>query len=236
MRSKNEDALLVLPKYDIFAVADGVGGLHSGEIASRKAVVGIEDFLRRNPIGGADELEGKYRINWLKSYFLRCFQKINNDILGMTKRDPEKSGMATTAVVTYLDAQLLYVINIGDSRAYIVRDGEISQLTEDHTYVNNLISAGTLTKSEARMHPKKNMITKALGVDSVVEPDFFYFDIQKGDRVLLCSDGLHGELTDDEICVVMNSETDPGKVCKTLVKLANDKGGNDNVTVVLFEI
>ncbi|MDR0357682.1 MAG: Stp1/IreP family PP2C-type Ser/Thr phosphatase [Clostridiales Family XIII bacterium] len=235
-RAENEDALLVLPKYNLFAVADGVGGRSSGEIASRKAVNGIEAFLKANPIEKTENMEGKYRRNWFKSYFLRCFQKINNDILEISARDPSTEGMATTAVVAYGDGDALFIINIGDSRAYIVRDGEISQLTEDHTYVNKLVNAGALTRSEARNHPQKNMITRALGVSGDEEPDFYYYDVQKHDRVLLCTDGLHGELTDDEIRDIITAEQNLNTVCRNLVKAANDRGGNDNITVVCWEI
>jgi protein phosphatase len=235
-RDGNEDALLVLPKYRLFAVADGVGGRNSGEIASRKAVNGIEDFLKANPVDKPDNMEGKYRHNWYKSYFLRCFQKINSDILSMSAHDPVRVGMATTAVVAYLDGSVLYIVNIGDSRAYIVRDGEISQLTEDHTYVNQLVSDGALTRNEARHHPQKNMITRALGVPGGAEPDFYYYDTQENDRILLCTDGLHGELTDEEIRDTLNGEKSPNAVCRRLVKAANDRGGADNITVICFEI
>ncbi|MDR1028542.1 MAG: Stp1/IreP family PP2C-type Ser/Thr phosphatase [Clostridiales Family XIII bacterium] len=235
-RDGNEDALLVLPKYSLFAVADGVGGRSSGEIASRKAINGIEDFLKTNPIDKLENMEGKYRHNWFKSYFLRCFRKINNDILDVSLRDPEKEGMATTAVVAYVDGDVLYIINIGDSRAYILRDGEIGQLTEDHTYVNKLIDKGMLTKSEARLHPQKNMITRALGVINGAEPDFFHYDIRGKDRVLLCTDGLHGELTDEEIRDTALAEQNLNAVCRNLVREANNRGGNDNITVVCLEI
>ncbi|MDR1953059.1 MAG: Stp1/IreP family PP2C-type Ser/Thr phosphatase [Clostridiales Family XIII bacterium] len=235
-RDGNEDALLVLPKYNLFAVADGVGGRNSGEIASRKAIVGIENFFKTNPIERSDEMEGDDRYNRLESYFLRCFRKINNDILGIATREPLNEGMATTAVVAYLDGDILYVVNIGDSRAYIVRDGEISQLTEDHTYVNKLISVGALTSNEARQHPQKNMITRALGVSGGGEPDFYHYDIREKDRILLCTDGLHGELTDVEIRDVMFAEQDLNQVCRNLVKAANEKGGNDNITVVCIDI
>jgi protein phosphatase len=140
--------------------------------------------------------------------------------------------MATTAVAAYFDDGMLYITNVGDSRAYMIRDGEIVQLTEDHTYVNNLINAGTLTKSEARDHPQKNMITRALGAGNETEPDFYYYGMQAGDRVLLCTDGLHGELTDENICAVVTSGDNLNAVCRELVRQANEKGGHDNITVV----
>jgi protein phosphatase len=234
-RTVNEDALLVLPGQGLFAVADGVGGGNAGELASRSAVNGIEEFLKNNPISHAADMEGKYRVNWFKGYFLRCFRKINGDIRSIAQAQPESAGMATTAVTAYFDGGSLYITNIGDSRAYIVRAGEITQLTEDHSYVADLVSAGNLTKSEARDHPNKNMITRALGAGPEAEPDFYCFDIEPGDRVLLCTDGLHGELTDEEIGRTVKSEDDLNDVCRKLVRRANGKGGNDNITVVCVE-
>jgi protein phosphatase len=234
-RALNEDALLVSPGDGLFAVADGVGGSNSGEIASRSAMAGIEDFFNSNPISQAADMEGKYRHNWFKGYFLRCFRKINHDIINIAQSSPDNSGMATTAVTAYFDDKTLYITNIGDSRAYMIRAGEIIQLTEDHSYVANLISTGSLTKSEAREHPRKNMITRALGAGTEAEPDFYSFDVERGDLVLLCTDGLHGELTDEEICETLKGERDMNKACKKLVQAANDKGGRDNITVVCVE-
>ncbi|MDR3364787.1 MAG: Stp1/IreP family PP2C-type Ser/Thr phosphatase [Clostridiales Family XIII bacterium] len=234
-REGNEDALLLLPSRGIYAVADGVGGHNSGEVASRKAMAGIENFLAANPMSGADDLQGKYRENWLKGYFLRCLQKVNAEILREAASDPVMDRMATTVVLGFLDMESLYVVNVGDSRAYILRDGELTQLTEDHSYVNKLINAGTLTKSEARMHPQKNIITKALGSAKHTEPDFYRFDLHQGDRVMLCTDGLHGELTDDEIAETLRHKEDLNGICRLLVDAANEKGGHDNITVVCVD-
>jgi protein phosphatase len=234
-RAINEDALLVLPGEGVFAVADGVGGSNSGEIASRSAVNGIEEFLKNNPISPGPDTEDRYRSNWFKGYFFRCFRKLNHDIRSIARSCPENTGMATTAVVAYFDADSLYVTNIGDSRAYMVRSGEITQLTEDHSYVANLVSTGSLTKSEARAHPDKNMITRALGAESEAEPDFYSFGVEAGDRILLCTDGLHGEVTDEEIREAVKDGKDMNKICRTLVRMANDKGGLDNITVVCVE-
>jgi protein phosphatase len=235
-RTINEDALLVLPGDSLFAVADGVGGGNSGEIASRSAVNGIEGFLKGNPIAHAEDMDGKYRDNWFKGYFFRCFRKINSDIRSTAQEKPENEGMATTAVAAYFDGGTLYLTNIGDSRAYIIRSGEITQLTEDHSYVAGLVSTGSLTKNEAREHPRKNMITRALGAWPDAEPDFYRFNTEQDDRLLLCTDGLHGELTDEEICEAVNSGADLNKVCKRLVDGANDRGGRDNITAVCVEV
>ena len=234
-REGNEDALLLLPAFGIFAVADGVGGLNSGEVASRKAMAGIEDFIEANPLSGADNLERKYRENWLRSYFQRCLQKINAEIMKEASSDPAMNRMATTLVLCYLDMDSIYVVNMGDSRAYMMRDGVLTQLTEDHTYVNKLVNDGTLTRNEARLHPQKNIITRALGSAKNTEPDFYRFDLHEGDRVLLCTDGLHGELTDDEIADVVKRKDDLNSICRMLVDAANRNGGHDNITVLCVD-
>ncbi|MDR2610592.1 MAG: Stp1/IreP family PP2C-type Ser/Thr phosphatase [Clostridiales Family XIII bacterium] len=231
-RTENQDALLVLPKYGIYAVCDGVGGRRGGEIASRKAVYGIEKYLISHPMDEANTLEGDYRTNWVKSYFYQCFRRINADILDYAASHKEMEGMATTAVLCYASGERLHLVNIGDSRAYAVRDGEITQLTEDHSYVNALINAGTLTKGEAEFHPKKNMITRALGAMEQAEPDFYLYDAKRGDRVLLCSDGLTGELSDEEIRDITVKEKNANGIVKALVKAANARGGGDNITVI----
>ena len=234
-REGNEDALLLLPKFGIFAVADGVGGESYGEVASRKAIAGIEEFVFNNPLSGADNMETKQRKSWLKGYFHRCLQKVNAEIRTEAQTHPEMSRMATTLVLCFLDMDSVYVVNIGDSRAYLVREGAMRQLTEDNTYVNKLVSAGTLTRKEAREHPQKNIITKALGSKKNVDPDFYRFNLFKGDRILLCSDGLHGELTDEEIAAILTKKSDLNTICMELVNTANKNGGNDNITVICID-
>jgi protein phosphatase len=246
-RDRNEDALLMMPERNIFAVADGVGGHNRGDVASKKAVSGIREFLNENPLplrpaggtrpeamppGIADE-SGQCP---LKAYFMRCFRSINENIIAMARSDPALAGMATTAVAAYLDDGVLYLTNIGDSRAYVMRGEEIRQLTEDHSFVNTLVRSGALTKSEARLHPRKNMITQALGIEINIEPDFYRFELQSGDLILLCTDGLSGELTDEEIRVTASSAREPAEKCERLVAAANDRGGNDNITVVCIAV
>jgi protein phosphatase len=234
-RTKNEDALLVLPKYGIFAVADGVGGRSGGEIASRKVVIGIEEFIKNNPISALEPKDGIGPKQKFEEYFSRCLEKINTDILNFAEKNPETSGMATTAVVAHFSGRGVSIANIGDSRAYLINTDEIKQLTEDHSYVNKLINSGTLSKDEALVHPDRNMITKALGATSQAESDFYNFELQKGDRILLCTDGLTGMVPDSLIHDIAISSDDLNFVCKGLVKAANDHGGDDNITVVLFE-
>jgi protein phosphatase len=234
MRGNNEDALLVLPRFSIYAVADGVGGHNSGELASRKAVTGIEKFIEANPISA---VYGEKDSNAaLMDYFLTCFRAINSEILGLSRATPYNAGMATTTVVAHIHEDRLYIINIGDSRAYMIRDGGISQITVDHTVVNKLISSGRLTREEARVHPRKNEITRALGAEDEVLPDFFVTRLARGDRILLCTDGLYGEATDEEIREIAAARRELNEICKLLVERANKNGGGDNITVICIEI
>ncbi|MDR1136108.1 MAG: Stp1/IreP family PP2C-type Ser/Thr phosphatase [Clostridiales Family XIII bacterium] len=234
MRGNNEDALLVLPRFSIYAVADGVGGHNSGELASRKAVTGIERFIEAHPIDAV--YEGDDSNAALMDYFLTCFRDINAEILSLSRSAVYNSGMATTTVVAHICEDRLYIINIGDSRAYMIRDGGISQITVDHTVVNKLISSGKLTREEARVHPRKNEITRALGAEDEVLPDFFVTKLVRGDRLILCTDGLYGEVTDEEICRIAAVPGELNEICKSLVERANKNGGRDNITVICVEI
>ncbi|MBQ6949042.1 MAG: serine/threonine-protein phosphatase, partial [Firmicutes bacterium] len=129
-----------------------------------------------------------------------------------------------------------YVVNIGDSRAYLVRDGEIMQLTRDHTYVNELLMQGSISEEEARRHPERNMITRAVGGDPTVRPDFFRFDLEPGDVILLATDGLFGELEDEIICSMVSAEPSMHQLAADLVEAANIHGGRDNISVVCIRV
>ncbi len=229
-RRNNEDAFYVLPEMRIFAVADGVGGNNSGEIASRSAVKYIADYVqRRSPDEISDEVE-------LRRYFTECFTGLNDLIFGMAHRQPENTGMATTTVLAYLSGSKAYIINVGDSRAYMYRDGILSQLTEDHSYVNSLVKNGSITKEEARRHKDKNVITRAVGGEELIFPDFFRIDTLPGDIFLLCTDGLHGEVDDEGIAKILATGNTMSETCASLVRKANQNGGNDNITAICFRI
>jgi len=230
-RSNNEDACFVVPSDDVYIVADGVGGSNSGEIAARTAVSKIAEYVRHNPLNHEEKEE------IVIEYFLKCIQKINSDIYDMAQRHVENKGMATTLVIAYVTGMTAYLINIGDSRGYVCRNGEITQITEDHTYVNTLVQRGIITEAEAQNHSDKNKITKALGGEPVVEPDFFKIDLKKGDVIILCTDGLHGEVDDKSIAgIASNEELTMSEICTKLVTLANRRGGHDNITVVALRI
>jgi len=230
VRSVNEDALFVMPKQNIYVVADGVGGHNAGEMASRTAVGSIAAYIQSNPIERAwTEAE-------IVEYLARCLSEVNISVYRMAKDQEAYRGMATTAVLLYVAGKKAYIANIGDSRAYLIRNGIITQLTEDHTIVSQLLKEGSITKQEALAHPMNNMITRALGGEAVVRPDFFSVDIEKKDIFLLCTDGLYGEVAEERIMEVLNGEKSMHKACAELVRLANDNEGKDNITAVCVRI
>jgi len=230
MRGNNEDSLFVMDTENIYIVADGVGGHNSGQLASRTAVEKISEYTLLNSI---QEVKNEAD---LKNYFLQCLREVNRIIYSLANTSVENSGMATTVVILYLLSNKAYIANVGDSRAYVIRNGQISQITEDHTYVNELLKEGSITKAQAETHPHKNMITRALGGEETILPDFFQLVTEKDDILILCSDGLYGEVTQEEICFHAEKEISMNDLCSNLVDLANGKGGSDNITVICIKI
>lgn len=229
-RGNNEDALFVMPEQQLYIIADGVGGHNSGELASRLAVGYIAQYVSLHPIKNIRDDQA------LQGYFMDCIKGCNLLIYQKSKSCPENKGMATTTVIAYINGGKAYIVNVGDSRAYLIRDREIRQLTEDHTYVNQLVRAGTITREEAKRHPKRNMITRAVGGDLMVLPDFFQFETCPGDMLILCTDGLFGELSEEEICRMAVSCRSMHRLSKDLVKEANERGGKDNISVICLKI
>ena len=229
-RDRNEDSLFVMPQEEIYIVADGVGGQNSGELASSMAVKSIAEYIKAMRLHGIEDEET------LKNYFLDCMKTANQTILQMAQHSEENTGMATTVVLLHLTKRHAYIVNVGDSRAYICRDGQISQITEDHTYVNELLKGGSITKEQAEIHPQKNMITRALGGEQKVLPDFYRLETMKNDIIILCTDGLYGELSKEEICDIAAASDSMSALSKTLVQQANRHGGNDNITVICLKI
>ena len=207
-RTNNEDACFVMLPDKVYVVADGVGGSNAGEIASRTAVNEIANYITEHPIA---EATNKYAIE-------------------------ENSGMATTVVIVYAIDNKAYITNIGDSRAYLYRHGKLIQLTEDHTYVNTLVKAGILSREQAEVDERKNVITKALGAEPTVEPDFFQVEIMKDDIFVICTDGLYDEVENGEMIEVLNKNQSMSDVCTELINRANKNGGRDNITVICLKV
>ena len=229
-RRNNEDAFFVIPDSDIYMVADGVGGHRAGEIASRTTISKIVEHIRNSPLKrNLPEAE-------IKRYFLNCIEKVNRSIFDLSQIQPETSGMATTVTIAFIEGARAYIISLGDSRAYCFRRGSLTQITEDHTYVNSLVKQGAITKEEARFHENKNVITKAIGGEASATPDFFRVDLAPSDVVVLCTDGLHGEIGDENICKIIGEGGSMSETCQALVNKAKQCGGRDNITVVCIKV
>ena len=224
-RENNQDAFFVMPEAGIFLVADGVGGHNSGEVASRTTMTDIAGFIRENPIPDSEGDDS------LIDYFLSLITEVNTHVREMAQ-DTAPRGMATTLLMLYIKADTAYVINIGDSRAYLIRDGGISQITEDHTFVHDLVKKGIITEVQAQTHPDRNMITRAIGAEKSVEPDFYMFKIYPQDIILMCTDGLYNEVSKEDICRMALGAKNMREACARLVDAANDNAGSDNITVV----
>ncbi len=228
-RAVNEDAMLCMEALGFFMVADGVGGHNSGEIASRLAVEFAQEYLEENPPYIVCDAK-------LPDYVDSFLQWINTEIYKKSIEIRENSGMATTAVMLMVRGDKALIVNIGDSRAYILRNGVLEKITEDHTYVNELLMQGQISKAEAENHPERNMITRALGSEEFIRPDIYEIGVYKGDRILLCTDGLYNEVDEGDIAAIMNYEPRVDDLVAKLIKLACEKGGRDNITVSCVEI
>ena len=229
-RPTNEDSLRACEDPDFFMLADGVGGNRSGEIASQSALDALEKFVRHNPpewLGSRDEV---FR------YFRAAVNYVNQFIIKLSEAKPQYAGMATTLTFAYIRKDEMYVANVGDSRVYLAHGDMIQQITDDHTYVNDLVKMGAITRDEAHLHARKNVITRAIGANANNEPDCFSVPVEKGDKVLLCSDGLYDEVDDDTILSTLNRASDMTQCAEELVALANDNGGNDNISVICVDL
>ncbi len=220
-RRRNEDAYVCEPP--LFAIADGMGGAQAGEVASRLAAAALKE-------SGSKTLGGERRISDL-------IQEANRRVYDRSSTDPNTSGMGTTITVALVENDNVAFGHVGDSRAYLIRDGRMEQVTEDHSLVNELLKSGKLSREEAESHPQRSVITRALGTDPDVDVDTFTIAAEAGDVFLLCSDGLTDMVGEGEILELVERNRDNlNGALKSLVKAANRSGGDDNITVVAFEI
>lgn len=209
-------------------VADGMGGHNAGEVASRLAVnfinKSLNDILTEN-----DNPDIPRRIN-------DALNSANESIYRMSKEDSSRSGMGTTAVVCAFANSEGYIANIGDSRAYACRNDEIYQITVDHSIVEEMVANGSITKEEARIHPQKNIITRAVGSDEKTKADIFEYEYKPGDSIVMCSDGLSGMVEDNEILDIVNKGSGSKDIAEKLCSIAKQNGGLDNITVIVIRI
>ena len=237
-RKGNEDSLFVNPEQHLFVVADGMGGHAAGEIASKVAVDSINEFVCLT--GGDEEITWPFGLDETISYdgnrLKTAVRFANKKVLEATKEKSEYEGMATTVCAVLVDDQVANLAHVGDSRVYLFREGELSQLTSDHSWVNEQIQSGVISAEQARTHPLRNVVTRALGGKADLQVDMQTHDFETGDVLLLCSDGLTTMIPDDDIARLMREGAgDIEATAQELVDAANAKGGEDNITVVLLQ-
>ncbi len=219
-RRDNEDNAFA--RAPLFVIADGMGGAQAGEVASK---IAVEAFQGEFPETGSPEERLADRA-----------QDANRKIYEISRSEHERAGMGTTLTAVYVDDADLAVAHVGDSRAYLFRHGELGRLTQDHTLVEELVRRGKLTEEQAAEHPQRSIITRALGVDPEVEVDTRTYAGRAGDVVLLCSDGLTSMISEDEIVSILDGEDDLDRAAERLIAAANEAGGRDNITVILFRL
>lgn len=230
IRPVNEDRAVVLPDvngYTLAVVADGMGGHQAGETASQMAIESIQEELRKLERGNSPS-------QW-EAAILQAIEHANENIYRLAFERQEFHGMGTTVVAAVANKDTLVVGHIGDSRAYLISGESISQLTEDHSLVNELVRNGQITADEAHNHPRRNVLTRALGTDFRVQADISSLTWKPGDILLLCSDGLSGLVKRDIILEILGASEDLDRKANRLVEQALEAGGDDNVTVVLIE-
>jgi PPM family protein phosphatase len=222
VRDGNEDSLLI--RNSVFAVADGMGGHLAGEIASATALEPIE------ALDGRVFPDASEAATALSSAVVAA----NATVSKLATDNPLYRGMGTTLTAALVEGRRVHVAHVGDSRAYLLRDGQFSQLTDDHTLVQHLVDEGQITREEAAHHPQRSIITRAIGVSPEVDVDSMTLELRPGDQLLMCSDGLTGVVDDRAIAELLETTADPDEAVNRLVEQANRAGGPDNITVVLL--
>jgi serine/threonine protein phosphatase PrpC len=218
-RPQNEDSLLVEPP--LYAVADGMGGHRAGEIASR---VALQELLAAAP-----------RSVDMKA-LARAVRSANRAVIESAEKSRTRTGMGTTLTAAMVDGTYIAVAHVGDSRAYLLHEGCLTRITQDHSMVADLVRQGTITEEDARFHPQRSVITRALGSDPDMVPDVYDVQASPGDRLLLATDGLTGMIPDDYISELLLQERDPASAAAKLIEAANRAGGYDNITVIVVDL
>jgi len=229
IREHNEDAYAyqeIKSGFFCVAIADGMGGHNCGEIASRFAVDETIKFLSN--IEKLDESD-------FKLVLFDAIKKANEKIILQSKKNPAYSGMGTTIVLVLFAKDHVHIAHVGDSRAYLIKNQDLVQITKDHSYIEELVKIGYINREEADKHPRKNVITKALGAFEGSEPDYTEIKITKNEMILLCTDGLTNMITNEEFAEIVKKNKTPERLCERLMKTALKNGGRDNITVAAIK-
>jgi serine/threonine protein phosphatase PrpC len=237
-RKGNEDSLFVNPEQHLFVVADGMGGHAAGEVASKIAVEAINEFICLT--SGDEEITWPFGLDENISYdgnrLKTAIRYANRKVLDATKERTEYEGMATTVAAVLVDGETANLGHVGDSRVYLFHDSALKQLTNDHSWVNEQLQSGVISADQARSHPLRNVVTRALGGKADLQVEMQFHKMSPGDVLLVCSDGLTTMLADDQIARIFGeSGADIEKAAKSLVAESNARGGEDNITVLLIQ-
>ncbi len=227
VRGSNEDFFHVpfgSEDIKLFIVADGMGGVNAGEVASSLAVASVAEFIRENYASVTD----------MRLLLRRAMSEANKTVYQTARSDKNFDSMGTTVVAAIIRDGLVYVANVGDSRCYLLRNGILKQISVDHSYVQEMVDKGVLTPTEAQVHPNRNLITRAIGAERFVDVDVFCQSWEKHDRLLLATDGLTGMLNEEQIKQIISSDADCSRITDELIRAANEAGGKDNITAVFI--
>jgi PPM family protein phosphatase len=234
-RGHNEDNYLVNEELNLFVVADGMGGHAGGEYASAIAVNTVEEIVTSLEVEGVEVTDATDPVEVTRTKLSHSIRLAGRRIFEKAREQPEYHGMGTTAVVVLIEGSNAYIAHVGDSRVYMLREGKIEQVTEDHSLIAEKIRHGLLSPEEAKNHRMRNVITRSLGYQEDVEVDLQVRAIRRGDQFLLCSDGLSGNVSQEEMGEVM-SRLSPQEAARHLISLSCERGGEDNITTVIARV
>lgn len=228
-RSVNQDCFLCEEEAvgdfpNLFIVADGMGGHNGGDFASRFCIENVKAYIANNKGGSI--------ISTIRS----AIQTANERIRERAEKDERLMGCGTTIVLATIKDDIVYIANVGDSRLYVLQNDSLSQITEDHSVVEEMIKSGIIKKEEARFNPHKNKVTRALGAEPDIEVDFFEVKLEKGNRILLCSDGVSNMMDEENLEAIVGAGKEVPEICRILIDTAVDNGGKDDATVVVIEV
>jgi protein phosphatase len=229
-RTENQDRVWAQALDDgavAVVLCDGMGGENAGSIASELTISCVSERIIKG-------FRPNISRNSLRNLLITSITAANSLVFDKATKDPEKRGMGTTCIAAVLYRGMAYILNVGDSRVYRFFDDSMQQITKDHTYVRRLVEKGQITEEESRVHPDRNCITRAVGAEDYITPDYFELDYQEGNIFLFCTDGLHAYGNDEDIAEII-ANTQPSKICDQLVQYALKNGGKDNITVCICQ-
>jgi len=235
-RGHNEDSFSVDVEHGFFLVADGMGGHGNGEVASSLTIEAASGFLRQSETADSEEPSESGTATSISRALRSAIEAGHERVVRAVAEDEALTGMGTTVVGLMLGSHSVAVAHVGDSRAYLLRNADLHLVTDDHTWVNEQVRAGYLSQDQARSHPLKSVVTRAIGGEHDVEVDVQEIEVESGDLFLLCSDGLTTMLSDEEIRTHLVTDKNLEDRCAALVQQANARGGVDNITVILLDV